>query len=54
MQRRCFPWPAASSRLAVLAGRPSAQQVPTLRVLTHSSFDLPAKELLAKFERKPA
>jgi thiamine transport system substrate-binding protein len=51
MQRRFFSAALVSVSLAALGASPSvwAQAVP-LRVLTHSSFDLP-KELLAQFEK---
>ncbi|MFN3495631.1 MAG: thiamine ABC transporter substrate-binding protein, partial [Hydrogenophaga sp.] len=51
MQRRLFSLAMASGLAAGLAGPVRAQQVPTLRVLTHSSFDLPA-DLLTNFERQ--
>jgi len=50
MQRRFFSAALLSVSLAALAPAVLAQQVPTLRVLTHSSFDLP-KALLAQFEK---
>lgn len=51
MQRRIFHWVLASLSLAALSPLAQAQTKPTLRVLTHSSFDLP-KELLAQFEKE--
>jgi thiamine transport system substrate-binding protein len=51
MQRRIFHWVLASLSLATLSPFAHAQAKPTLRVLTHSSFDLP-KELLAQFEKE--
>ena len=51
MQRRIFHWVLASLSLAALSPLAHAQAKPTLRVLTHSSFDLP-KELLAQFEKE--
>ncbi|MBT9553443.1 MAG: thiamine ABC transporter substrate-binding protein [Hydrogenophaga sp.] len=51
MQRRLFSAALVSVSLAVLSPAVMAQTPTPLRVLTHSSFDLP-KELLAQFEKE--
>lgn len=53
MQRRYFSTALVSAAIAALAATPAvfAQTAQPLRVLTHSSFDLP-KELLAQFEKE--
>ncbi len=48
MQRRFFVWVSTSLAVMCVAGAAHAQT--TLRVMTHSSFDLP-KPLLAQFEQ---
>lgn len=51
MQRRIFSAALVSVSLAALSPAVMAQTPTPLRVLTHSSFDLP-KELLARFEKE--
>ena len=51
MQRRIFSCALVSLAAASFAAPALAQTATPLRVLTHSSFDLP-KELLAQFEKE--
>ena len=51
MHRRLFSAALLSASIAAFAPVAQAQKAPMLRVLTHSSFDLP-KEQLAQFEKE--